>query len=280
MKIERIEEVVNSASSMSDAKKAVLSKKRSKIQKALWKDPDIRRRRLSGWLRVAKDPELQKLKGEKISKAQVGVVRPHMIETGNKRRGKTHEAIFGKDVAEKMRKTNSDSHKGKTAWNKGLTKDDPRVARYIKTRKDNDNYSHTVATKKRLSAIGLEKWQDPKYAESQIHAQASGRGSVCPSGYEEKIMHLCDVYGFPFAFVGNWQFVVGTYCPDFVDTQDMGLLVETYCAYWHEADYETTRSRYFRKRGFETLFLSDEDLLSDDWEEICAGKLRKFVLAM
>jgi len=215
------------------------------------------------------------------AETQKGIVRPHMIKIGNDRKGKTHEEIFGKEVAVAMDKANSDKHKGKEPWNKGLTvSTDVRVANYIQTRKDNDNYGHTDITKKRLSEVGLEKWSDPEYATNQIHAQASGRGSVSPTSYEEKIMYICDKYGFPFAFVGNWAFVVGRFCPDFVDTADMGLLIETYCDYWHEKDYAVTRHKYFKKRGLETLFLSDEDLNVDNWEMRCVGKMRDFVLAI
>lgn len=43
------------------------------------------------------------------------------IETGKKRKGKTHKEIFGEKRANQFRKINSEKHTGKKAWNKDLT---------------------------------------------------------------------------------------------------------------------------------------------------------------
>lgn len=266
--------------------KKALNKRLSEIQRGIWKDPDIRKRRLSGLLKCSKDKTLQKRKSKNMKELwKDGNYRSNLTKCRKKymkenRKGKTLEEIFGEDIAKQMRKTNSDKHKGGTPWNKGLDLNDPRVAKGAKARVESGKSKHTEATKKRLSEVGLEKWADPKYAERQIYAQASGRGSVSPTSYEEKIIYICDKYGFPFAFVGNWQLVIGTYCPDFIDTEDMGLLIETYCNYWHDPDYEVVRAKYFKEFGMETLFLSDNDLYVEDWESQCFNKMREFVLAI
>ena len=266
--------------------KKVINKRLSEVQRDLWQDPDIRKRRLSGLLKCSKDKALQERKSKNMKELwKDPTYRSNKIKQQKEymkryRKGKTHVEIFGKDLAAEMSKANSEKRKGKTAWNKGLDITDPRVAKSAKARVDSGKSKHTEATKKRLSNIGLEKWSDPKYAERQIHAQASGRGHVSPTSYEEKIIYICDKYGFPFAFVGNWQLVIGTYCPDFIDTKDMGLLIETYCNYWHPPDYEAVRARYFREFDLETLFLSDDDLYVDDWESRCFDKMRSFVLAI
>lgn len=69
----------------------------------------------------------------------------HLSEEHRKHIG---EANKGKIHSEEWRRKHGDAIRGKTAWNKGLTKDDPRVAKYARVP---GSFKHTEETKKRIS---------------------------------------------------------------------------------------------------------------------------------
>jgi len=66
-----------------------------------------------------------------------------------------YKEMFSLDyiTSKELRENNSITHKGKPAWNKGLTVDDPRVAKYWETRRkhfpDNEPNKRAVKTKKK-----------------------------------------------------------------------------------------------------------------------------------
>jgi len=86
---------------------------------------------------------------ESIRKHKEGTVKAIIINK-EKRKGKTYEEIYGdrteeekekrklaglgKKYSEERIKKSSDSHKGQIPWNKGLTKNDERVKKYIENR--------------------------------------------------------------------------------------------------------------------------------------------------
>lgn len=194
------------------------------------------------------------------------------------RKGTSLEEEYGEEKAKEIRAACGIRNKDRTPWNKNLTKADPRVAKGVQKRRENGNYEWSDESRKKSSKTGKQLWSDPEYRDSQIHAQASGRGHVCPSSYEIKIIDLCNKYSFPFIFVGNWSLIIDGFCPDFIH-HDRQLLIETYCAFWHEENYEENRYNKFSQHGYETLFLSDNDLNADDWEKICFNKIQEFTHA-
>ena len=64
-------------------------------------------------------------------------------------RRKISEANKGKVRTPEMRRAASEQRKGQVAWNKGLTKADPRVAKYAEAHSE---YKHSEETKKKISA--------------------------------------------------------------------------------------------------------------------------------
>jgi very-short-patch-repair endonuclease len=98
-----------------------------------------------------------------------------------------------------------------------------------------------------------------------------------PNSYEQKIIDLCEKKHYPFVFVGNKYKVIENKSPDFIDTDGSKRIIECYAKYWHENDYEETRSKFFMSRGYRILFLSDDDLNVECWEDICIMKIDRFL---
>jgi len=94
-----------------------------------------------------------------------------------------------------------------------------------------------------------------------------------PNSYEKKFIDLCKKYELQYKYVGNGKRTVGGYCPDFININGKKILVETYSTFWHVSDYEESRGKLFTGYGYKTLFLDDDALNRDNWEEYCLSKV-------
>jgi hypothetical protein len=80
----------------------------------------------------------------------------------------------------------------------------------------------------------------------------------------------------PFKYVGNWEFILGGKCPDFLSTNGKKLLIELFGNYWHTVKgRETVEERVirFRKYGFETPILWEKEM---DNERLIVEKIQRF----
>jgi len=121
-----------------------------------------------------------------------------------------------------------------------------------------------------------ERWKNKVYKEKTLKAILKSISKL-PTSYERKIIYLNKKYGLPFRYCGNGKVIIHGLCPDFIERNGKKLLIETYTKWCHPINYEKQRYAMFRQFGFRTLFLSDEDLLNKDWEQICLKKIKKFL---
>jgi hypothetical protein len=98
-----------------------------------------------------------------------------------------------------------------------------------------------------------------------------------PTSYERKIIDVAQKYHLPFRYVGDGEVILNYVNPDFIATNGQKLLIEVYCKYWHPEHYEISRAARFTKVGYRTLFLSDDDMCSKNWEQICLSKIEDFL---
>lgn len=97
-----------------------------------------------------------------------------------------------------------------------------------------------------------------------------------PNKLELRLIDLINRDGLQFRYVGNWEFLVGGKCPDFVSTDDRKQLIELFGDYWHTVKARETaeeRAAHFRQFGYETLILWGHDLLD---ENATLQKIRAF----
>jgi len=103
----------------------------------------------------------------------------------------------------------------------------------------------------------------------KVHKGADKR----PTSYEKKIIYLVNKYNLPYKYTGDGEVWLGNANPDFMNTDGIKVVLETYAGYWHSLDYEKVRSEHFSKYGYEVIFFNEDDLFRLDWEEHCLKKL-------
>lgn len=97
-----------------------------------------------------------------------------------------------------------------------------------------------------------------------------------PNKLETRLIGLIERSGLPFKYVGNWEFILGGKCPDFMSTDGRKLLIELFGNYWHIVKARETveeRVARFREHGFETLVLWEKEM---DDESVVVDKIRRF----
>ena len=97
-----------------------------------------------------------------------------------------------------------------------------------------------------------------------------------PNKLEKRLIDLIQRENLPFKYVGNWEFIVGGKCPDFMSTNGKKLLIELFGNYWHTVKARETveeRVARFREHGFETLVLWESEMGE---EKRVLEKIRRF----
>jgi len=97
-----------------------------------------------------------------------------------------------------------------------------------------------------------------------------------PNKLERRLVELIDRDNLPFKYVGNWEFILGGKCPDFLCTDGRKLLIELFGNYWHTIKARETveeRVARFRRYGFETLVLWEKEMVD---ERLIVDKIRGF----
>ena len=93
---------------------------------------------------------------------------------------------------------------------------------------------------------------------------------------EQKLIGLIQENNLPFKYVGNWQFVLGGKCPDFLNINGRKQLIELFGNYWHTLKARETveqRIDHFRQFGFDTLIIWQDELAN---ESEVASRIRTF----
>lgn len=134
----------------------------------------------------------------------------------------------------------------------------------------------SVGNKMREYGISTRKGR-PQTTKKRTRKLKVKKVNTCPNTYEQKIIDVCEHMHYPFTFVGDKFNVIEDKSPDFIDSNGSHKIIEVYSKHWHKADYEATRGKFFEDRGYATLFLSDDDLNDENWQEVCSDKINDFL---
>lgn len=109
-----------------------------------------------------------------------------------------------------------------------------------------------------------------------------------PTGLERKLIELTKKYNLPYRYVGDGNFFIEYFNPDFINCNGEKIIIETYSDYWHNLpDYverDKRRIETYKKYGYKTLILWGSDFfkdknykkLKDNWEENVLNKIKTF----
>jgi len=134
----------------------------------------------------------------------------------------------------------------------------------------------------------LEYWSDPENIEAQrirssnfwkdkdYIEKVKNSFNMRPTSYEEKIIELIKTYYLPFIYVGDGEFWIDGFNPDFV-YREKNMLIEVGDSHWHPRERDVERTARFSSAGYKTLFLYEKDLLREDWEEHCLRLIENFM---
>lgn len=118
------------------------------------------------------------------------------------------------------------------------------------------------------------------------------RGEVSfPTKPEKRVMMIVKKYNLPFRYVGDGSFKIDAFNPDFINDNGEKQVIEVFGRYWHDPSYykeinrniqgysiAKNRKKIFRKSGYKTLILWDDEMkeLSDEY---IATKIQDFALS-
>lgn len=87
-----------------------------------------------------------------------------------------------------------------------------------------------------------------------------------PSSLEEKFQKIVDKYDLPYKYVGNGDFFIGRYNPDFINTNSEKIAVEVYANYYKMRrertieEYKQNRIQKFKDYGWQILFFDETEV--------------------
>lgn len=155
---------------------------------------------------------------------------------------------------------------GRPPWNKGLTIEDPRVAKNVEALREgrrcwgtswNKGKPHTPKHSQRLAELRRNASCETK-RKWLLNLIKAG---FHPNKQECKLQRLLD-----FAFPGEWKYVgdgsliIGGCCPDFVNINGEKILIEFFGEYWHPPEDEMKRKQHFGVYGFSTIVIWGKEM--------------------
>ena len=141
-----------------------------------------------------------------------------------------------------------------------------------------------ISQAERSRTMIQEFWNDPLWAENQRrlfqqtkqtpeYIEAWKRGlHFRPTKPELELFLLLNQIDYPYIYIGDGSFWIGTKNPDFI-WPEQRKLIEMYGSHWHNELEIEPRTQYFANYGFDTLFIWDYEL--EDSEQLLA-KLEAF----
>ena len=127
---------------------------------------------------------------------------------------------------------------------------------------------------RKLSEKTSEFWNNSKNKEQRIKAILKGLFETRPTSYEKKIIDVINKHNLPYKYVGDGSFLIGYKNPDFINYNGEKIAIEVYNKFHHPEDYEQKRSEHFAKYGWKTIFVNEDEVLSND-ENIILNKINR-----
>lgn len=99
-----------------------------------------------------------------------------------------------------------------------------------------------------------------------------------PTSFERRVIFLIERYAFPFKYIGDGREIVGHVNPDFKDTLNSTppMIIEVFYSFFKKERYRLVRHKQLSIPVENVLFLDENDLEAQDWEDRCSKKITDF----
>ena len=236
-----------------------------------WQDPEIRERMLVGLRKTMGSSEYSKYMSETMKACFADKVMSE--ETKRKLGDATSKALTvyyaTHEVSDGTRQLISEG------VSRAMTKEVRQAIREAMI--GNQNALGTVCSEETKQAIRdtLRKlWEDPKFVASFSEVMSKVRYRK-PNERELQLLSVLDKH-FPgeWKYVGDNQFWLGKYNPDFMNVNSKKLLIEVFGYHWHDPAFFPNRPSeeeliaYYKKYGFDCLVFWEYDVYNE--EEVVA----------
>jgi len=198
-------------------------------------------------------------KGRKLSdehKRRIGDANKgkHLSEETKSRISKTSK---GRLLSEEHRKNLSLSCRGRFCG-----RNHPLFGKHhsVETRKriglGNKGKRRTEEMRRRIRIKALQNWKNEEFVRKMAAAFKKVPNRL--EMYLDKFLNT--ILPNEYKYVGDFQFMLGGKCPDFMNVNGQKKLIELYGDYWHKGENSQNRINHFRKYGFETLIIWEKEL--------------------
>lgn len=207
---------------------------------------------------------------QKFSKSQKGIKELY----SSHRKGLTFEQEYGFERAKQIKNKSSISHKesecisnsirnlgrySKKGWHhidktKLKLSQNKERARKISEKLTGRKLSEETKIEMRLKT--KERWQNPEYRKKVL-------GRRIPSSLEKKFIDIIDKLNLPYKFVGNGQFFIERFNPDFINCNGEKIAIEVFYRKHKEQfrngleEWKQKRQEIFNNYGWKILFFDE-----------------------
>lgn len=94
-----------------------------------------------------------------------------------------------------------------------------------------------------------------------------------PTKPEARLISIISLNKLPYKYVGDGQFILGGFCPDFLNTDGRKQVIELFGVYWHDIFDVAEKTSRYAQYGFKTLVIWEDELNNSAQ---LLQKLRKF----
>jgi len=101
---------------------------------------------------------------------------------------------------------------------------------------------------------GLQNFKDPEFIEKFLKGC-----NTKPNNHEQFLINFLSNFTNGFEYVGNFKVWIGGKNPDFIDKENKKI-IEYFGRYWHSDNDENKRIFHFKKYGYKTLVIWEEEL--------------------
>jgi len=115
---------------------------------------------------------------------------------------------------------------------------------------------------------GMKPWEWMHITKNEFHKIATSKSNTKPTSIERRVIRLCEENDLPYKYVGDFKVWIDGKNPDFMNCNGEKKLIELFGNHWHKKDDEITLPDHYKKYGFKTLVIWENDMKNQSDENL------------